>query len=1000
MPTIYPPAADSPHSTSLPGATVDQISNLTVEYFDIRRPESNIVDSTALSECSVEQINAIGSINPDQVKVLQASQLTLLTTDADKVNALRIEYLSPNNLYPDAEFPLAPGHIEKLTIENLNKLTTIQIKKFNQQQTQAIPVDILPSMSSSKISSFTPEQFKHFTVDQISALTTTDTYHIQALSTQQLAALTVLSSNSVNQVGALSPSQLVAMTEAQIQAFTTTPTNQVAQLKIGGMGSDNFAKFSNDQITALTESQVSLLESNYSTYFTYLSSVQISAFTAGNILRWGTNIASVLSETQLQSLKEYQIKSPLPRDIIQSFHKKTGDTVTRNVKFHPDQMKWLSADQMLGFLPEQIETFTQDMTAAISAIQLTGLTSPAYDSRIKSFKVQYFNTNYDFPFSSAQVKAMSDNQMPNITPEHIARLTQSQVTNINPHQLTLLTHDQMKKLSNGSVRAITKDQVKAFNVDSTGNAKRKLFANGLFVSQFWELDDTVKAYLKNDGTDGNEGGSNIMDSADNHEIVSSIQGLYANKNSTAVQEMSYSSTQAIRLTYLKPTQLMHLTNAQLTAILNIAPLATLFCADNLAYFKKNILTLDSAATLTVDSIKSDYPSVLQLSALTSAIARNASFSASLTADLINKLSTEQLLSLNSNLIPVSAISGLSIDTLHKFTRSYVESMTRGQIREFSQSHLQDSQFVALIASSSSVSISLTPISGASDGGQVGYIPQSAYKNTILQNRSVAAPMNFAMDILSCTANNLTQLEAYTGDSLAAYTAKINIDMLTSNLREFITYKIVGNSTIPGQGELRFYVDSSKFKPKSLALGSSYNNIKWGSCQVENNVNGKSVSKDVVSVDFMKYCYTCKNPDEVDATTLYWNNSENVKNAFTTIIETVINSKVSSVIDPVKINSNDGSLTLIDENNNKYTLLSGAEEFGGIANLPSKLYTHTLAQQPHRIKQNTPTDSKYPFPFVTGDKMQFTFTIVANSANAVNNVIPRKTYLVEITAADP
>jgi len=1010
MPT-YPDAAHSTPSNTLPGASPEHISTLNPDFFNPAIHNVNIVDADTLPQLDVSQIAAIGSELPDQVKVLVASQLAKLL-NPELLNALRVEYLSPNNLQPNTNFPLDPFQISLLTPANLNKLTSDQLKKFTKEQIQGITVTQLTKMNAYQISTFTPSQFKFFTVEQVSAFTTFTTspttgdakgdavLQIQSLTPAQLASLTVpssgLNNSGVNQVGALRSAQLAVMSREQIQSFTpSTPVNQVAELNIEGMGGEKFALLTNAQISALTSRQVSSLESTYSTYFTYLSYTQIPAFTNDKILLWGKNITSVIDSSQLQALTQAQIQAPFAPTNIEYLYSNDGN---RNVKFSPQQMSWLSPSQIAGFLPQQISTWTSQMTNVIKASQLALLVAPTDNLKIKAFNVQHFNTASPFPFNAPQISTMSDSQIPNIQNDHIYGLLMADVRAITPSQFSVLTATQMKHWSNDNVGYFTLEQIKALNTEADGSdkhAKRKLLFN-LFVSQFWLFSDTVKAYLRNVNDDG---GNAILDQGSN-EYSASMDGTYADKNTTAVQTMSSSSGQAIRLTYLHADQLQFLINAQITTILAIgSPLSTLFSRDNLKQFNKNILTLDSANDLTTNSINSSYPSLAQLSALTPAVLRNVSFCASLTASQINALAAEQLLSLNPVLIPTTEISGLTTDTLLKFTKVFLEGMSVDQIRSFSQAQLQNAAFVALIASSPTVSNALTPIPG-NDGGQIDYIPAGRNKTKIIESRSVPIPMNLQIDLFSTRITDTTPLIPYAGDELSPHTAIVGLDMLTSNLRNFITYKIFGESTSLGQGEIRFFVDASKFVPKDVKYGTTYDTIKWGDLNVKNTTNVKwQTDKHGTAVDFMKYVLACKYPDIPDVSPLYWNDHDVKKTSFTSSLENGVHTQHKKVIDPVSINSASPLLT-DSETGKKYTILSDSEVYGEILNLPSEVYMYFMTQQPSRILQNhANAGGIYNMPFITGDKIQFTYTIVAHNSHVYNGVVPSKTYLVEITAVD-
>ncbi len=294
------------------------------------------------------------------------------------------------------------SYVESLTKGIIQHQDSLEVKTYNHLRGDNSKYDIPAEALAGFVGYFSSKQFSHIPARKFKK------FNFKDLENIPVELLPHLTFSQIRSVSAKNIKFLNAQGKAEIlnldQVKTFTP-KQIPHLSL--------LHFTRKQVQALTKEQIP-----------HLTAIQIQTLWEANFTEKPEVPADQIFRLPMAEIKKLEAEYNKPEKIYLS----------------PEQMAYLTEDQMRMFLPEQIPNFTRADIEAISPVKFSFF-SPK----------EYMDGDLNTPDLFKQIQAF--------TPEQMALLSKEQIQAMRLQQSSVLTADQIRLMDPLQVMAFSEKQI-------------------------------------------------------------------------------------------------------------------------------------------------------------------------------------------------------------------------------------------------------------------------------------------------------------------------------------------------------------------------------------------------------------------------------------------------------------------------------------------------------------------------------------------------------------
>lgn len=338
------------------------------------------------------------------------------------------------SVFPDTD-------ITSLSASAFANLTISEIKSLSSTQCAVIVSSQLSSLSADKLAAL-PLNF-------ISTITLT------GISTSAINGL-ILKNLSNEQIQALTTAQITAMSAKKIANFLP---EQLTYLTMTQIAAADVSALNSEQISALSASQLSVLSTNH---FSALSNEALEGLTASNITGLSATQINALSSEKIAVLKPSQLNalsnsqfSNLNSQTLAAISCETLNAINESISsvsnLTPQKIGKLTAEKFSTFTPLQISSLTATQAAVLKPTHIAALSaeqaSAFSTTAIAALKPQVIRLLNLEAFDSADIAALTTQQMSHLTATNIAQLSELNAMGLTASQINVMKLKSLQNLS-------------------------------------------------------------------------------------------------------------------------------------------------------------------------------------------------------------------------------------------------------------------------------------------------------------------------------------------------------------------------------------------------------------------------------------------------------------------------------------------------------------------------------------------------------------------------
>lgn len=312
--------------------------------------------------------------------------------------------------------------------QSISQMTAFQITALGES---------VDNFSTTQIAQINPAALTGLNIGTVGGLSPEQ---VQAMTLQQLQALDAW------QVAQFGSSQINALSSRQIQALNTTNISSAA---LNGLSENSVQSLTTAQVANLSADQLSAL----GTSVEYFSAAQIASIDPGSLSGLSSTAVSAFTPAQDVALAIPMAEATAGPQSYAPPPALNSATVTQGTApaLTTQQISQMNAAQ-LAALGEEVDNFSPEQIAAISANALSGLSKEAI-SFMTAEDAQAFTVQQLSALSASQVSGLNSSQM------NVMSTQQIQALNV-----TGLWYSPLAYLSKSAVQSFTVSQVASLSI--------------------------------------------------------------------------------------------------------------------------------------------------------------------------------------------------------------------------------------------------------------------------------------------------------------------------------------------------------------------------------------------------------------------------------------------------------------------------------------------------------------------------------------------------------